>query len=129
MEMDNGVKAVYEGSSLAAGTINRWHQEYYRVECEKGSVVVDRGDRIVRVYTRDKNGKQVIEEMPPVADLKSGHHRILTDFLHWLDGGAEPETVLGNNIHSAMMVFAAIKSAEENAQQYIQKKACPDFKS
>lgn len=117
MEMDNGVKAVYEGTSLAAGTINRWHQEYYRVECEKGSVVVDRGDRIVRVYTRDESGAQVIQEVAPVADLKSGHHHILTEFLTWLDGGQAPETVLSENIQSAAMVFAAIKSAEENKWQ------------
>ncbi|MBH1980182.1 Gfo/Idh/MocA family oxidoreductase [Candidatus Saccharibacteria bacterium] len=117
MEMDNGVKAIYEGSSLAAGTINRWHQEYYRVECEKGSVVVDRGDRIVRVYTRDEDGKQTIEEIPPVSELASGHHQILTEFLRWLDGGLAPETVLDDNIRSAVMVFAAIKSAEENKQQ------------
>lgn len=119
MEMENGVKAVYEESSLAAGYLNQWHQEYYRVECEKGSAVVDRGDRIVRVYTRGKSGKQIIEEMPTFLALPTGHHQILNDFLDWLDGGEMPETALENNIHSALMVFAAVASKEKNCPQML----------
>lgn len=119
MEMTNRIKAVYEGNSLAAGYINRWHQEYYRVECEKGSVEVDRGDRIVRVYTRNKVGKQTVEEMLPVPALPSGHHKILNDFLDWLDGGEVPETALENNIHSALMVFAAITAKEKDQPQLL----------
>jgi len=121
LEMTNGVKAIYEGSSLAAGFMNRWHQEYYRVECEKGSAVIDRGDRIVRVYTRGKSGKQIMEEIPLIPAHPSGHHKILTDFLEWLDGGSAPETQIKDNIQSALMTFAAIDSKKSNEQKFVQK--------
>ena len=117
MEMENGIKAVYEGSSNAARFINRWHQEYYRVECEKGSVVVDRGDRIVRVYSRSRNGTQQIEEIISLPALKTGHHLILNKFLEWLDGGSAPETNIDDNIKSALVVFAAAKASKSGRPQ------------
>lgn len=119
LEMENGVKAVYEGSSNAAGFINRWHQEYYRVECEKGSVVVDRGDRIVRVYTRSGEGTQQIAEEIALPALKSGHHHILNKFLEWIDGGPAPETNIEDNINSALVVFAAAEASKSGSPQEI----------
>ena len=117
LEMENGVKAVYEGSSNAAGYINRWHQEYYRVECEKGSVVVDRGDRIVRVYTKSKGGTLQTEEITSLPALKSGHHYILNNFLKWLDDGPTPETNLEDNIKSSLVVFAAAEASKSGKPQ------------
>lgn len=119
MEMENGVKAVYEGSSNAAGFINRWHQEYYRVECEKGSVVVDRGDRIVRVYTRSENGTPQMEEAIALPALKTGHHLILNKFLEWLDGGPAPETNIEDNVNSALVVFAAAEASKTGKPQEV----------
>lgn len=119
MEMENGVKAVYEGSSNAAGFINRWHQEYYRVECEKGSIVVDRGDRIVRVYTRSNDGTpQIVEEIALPA-LRSGHHHILNKFLEWIKGGPAPETNIEDNVNSALVVFAAAEASKTGKPQEI----------
>lgn len=124
LEMENGVKAIYEGSSNEAGSINRWHQEYYRVECEKGSVTVNR-DKTVRVYARDDKGITNIKIMPILPSLPSGHHKILRDFIDWVDGGKPPETEFKDNIQSASMVFAAIdankKSKKINVQEYIPK--------
>ena len=125
LEMTNGVKAIYEENTLAAGCISPWHQEYYRVECEKGSVVVNGGDHAVRVYTRSKFGRKIIKEIPPVPTLPTGHHQILSDFLAWLDGGEIPETALEKNIHSALMVFAAITAKEKNQPQLL-KDYLPD---
>lgn len=119
LEMENGIKAVYEGSSNAAGFINRWHQEYYRVECEKGSVVVDKGDRIVRVYKRLNDGTQQIEEEIALPALKSGHHHIINKFLEWLDGGNAPETNIEDNIKSSLVVFAAAAASKTGKPQEI----------
>lgn len=119
MVMENGVKAIYEGNSNEAGNINRWHQEYYRVECEKGSVVVNR-DKTVRIYRRD-NANALIVTIPPILSAPpSGHHKIVRDFLTWLDGGAIPETHIGDNIQSAMMVFAAIDANKSGLSKKIQ---------
>lgn len=111
MQMENGVKAFYEGNSLEAGRINPWFHEQYRVECERGAVAVDR-DQVVRVFRRDKNGRQTVEELPARAAPLTGHYAILTDFLNWLDGGKPAETRLSDNVHSAAMLFAAIGAIE-----------------
>jgi predicted dehydrogenase len=109
MSLENGVKAIYEGSSNEAGNINRWHQEYYRVECEKGSITVNR-DKTVRVYSRNEGGVLTIKIPPILPATISGHHKILRDFIDWIDGGIKPETNIDDNIQSAIMVFAAIDS-------------------
>ncbi len=112
MQMSNGVKALYEGASSAAGITNRWHQELYRAECEKGSVIVD-NDRTVRLFRRSKTGQLITEELPLAEAPPTGHHRILDDFLNWLDGGDPPETGLQDNIKSSAMVFAAIDASAQ----------------
>ena len=111
MQMENGVKAVYEGNSLEAGRINPWFHEGYRVECEKGAAVLD-SDQVVRVYQRDTQGNETVEEIPSINVNRAGHHVIMTDFLDWLDGGDPPETQLSDNAHSAAMLFAAIAAIE-----------------
>jgi predicted dehydrogenase len=112
LQMENGVKAVYEGNQLAAGQLNTWFRELYRVECEKGSAVVDR-DQTVRVYRRNEDGRQIVEEVPPVELSISGHQAIVQDFLNWLDGGPPTETRLEDNIHSVAMVYAAMAATTE----------------
>lgn len=74
LTMKNGVKAIYEGNSNEAGNINRWHQEYYRVECENGSITVNR-DKTVRIYTRDNNGITTVKILPILSAPPSGHHK------------------------------------------------------
>ncbi len=107
MQMENSVKAVYEGSSLAAGTLNNWFHEYYRAECEHGAVKID-NDQMVRIYRRSKSGEHNVEEVRNVDISLSGHHAIMEDFLIWLDGGKPVVTLLKDNMKSAAMVFAAI---------------------
>jgi len=107
MQMENGVKAVYEGNSLEAGQLNHWFHEAYRVECEKGAIGVDR-DQVVRIHRRDDEGNEHSEVVTPVAPPQTGHNTIVSEFLDWLDGGEPPETQLADNIHSAALLFAAI---------------------
>lgn len=109
MQMENGVKASYEGNSLEAGQTNSWFHEHYRVQCEKGSVTVGR-DQAVRIFRRGSRGQQVSEEVPPVRVTLTGHHAIMAGYLDWLDGGEPVETQVTDNIHSAAMVFAALDS-------------------
>lgn len=107
LEMENGVRAVYEGNSLEAGQLNHWFHEAYRVECERGAVSVDR-EQQVRVHRRDAEGNEHSEVVAPLTPATTGHNTIVMDFLEWLDGGAPPETQLSDNIHSAALLFAAI---------------------
>lgn len=118
MEMENGVKAVYEGNSLGAGQINPWFHESYRVECENGAVAVGR-DQVVRIHRRDDDGRQITEEVATLSVPLVGHYAIVTDFLDWLDGGEPPATQLSDNIHSAAMLFAAIGVIEDGGTKKV----------
>lgn len=121
MEMENGVRAQYEGSCLAAGWQNSWHQEYYRLEGEEGALVLDR-DNVVRLMTHAPGQGLKMEELPLVREEWEGHQAILDQFLTWLEGGPAPETRLGENIKSAAMLFAAIDASATNQTVEVTKK-------
>jgi len=112
MRMANDVRASYEGSCNAAGTQNDWHHEYYRAECEGGAVVVD-ADQIVRIHEHAPDRGVRTHEVPAIRPRFAGHEYIFKAWLDWLDGGPPPETVLDDNIHSAAMMFAAIRASTE----------------
>lgn len=112
-KMNNGVHASYEGTGTAAGTQNIWHEEYYRVECEHGAVVVDR-DLVVRVHQFGGGRGLRTEEIPPVSVPYQEHVAVIDQFLTWLDGGAAPEATIDDNIKSVAMVFAAIEASATN---------------
>jgi predicted dehydrogenase len=110
-EMRNGMMCSYEGSCLAAGRQNAWHQEHYRVECEDGAVSVG-ADQVVRVVRHTGEGRVRTDEVAPVRPEYEGHLRIIHDTLAWFHGGPAPETQLADNIRSAAMLFAAIEASE-----------------
>ena len=107
VEMQNGVRSIYEGSCLAAGAQNGWHGEYYRVECEHGVVSVG-ADQRVRVERHKGRGLLSIDEVPMEAPSIEGHQSIIEAFVDWIEGGDPPETTLDDNIKSAAMLFGAI---------------------
>jgi predicted dehydrogenase len=109
MKMTGGAFAHYEGNNLATGKPNSWHSEYYRVECEGGAAVLDR-DHVVRVETRGAHNALTVREVPTMQPEWEGHTAIGAQFLDWLESGPEPATALADNIKSAAMVFAAIRS-------------------
>ncbi len=119
MQMANGVRASYEGSCNAAGTQNSWYHEFYRAECEGGAVAVDR-DQVVRVYEHDVRRGLRTRELPPARPRFASHEYLFNAWLDWLDGGEEPETVLADNIHSAAMLFGAIRASAGNQSVDVQ---------
>lgn len=118
MEMANGIKTQYETSYIAAGVQNDWHREYYRVDCEKGSVVVDR-DNTVRVVEHLAMGRTKVTEVEAVPSGYKGNHEedghlsMLDQFLTWLDGGPTPQTEIADNLRTAALCFAAAEASQE----------------
>ena len=110
MQLTNGTFAQYEGTGLAGGWQNSWHNEYYRVECEGGAVVVDR-DQIVRIYEHKRGRGLRVEEVPPVPVEHAGHTAVIGQFLDWLAGGPTPPTHLDDNLQSTAMLFGAIEAS------------------
>jgi predicted dehydrogenase len=105
--MDNGTQAMYEGNLSGAGHQNTWHHEYYRAECELGSLSLGADD----VLMLEKAGKPV-KRIPINETQFYGHQQIISDFLDWLDGGKAPETVFDDNLKSMAMVFAAVEAGK-----------------
>ena len=114
MEFANGVHASYEGSCTAAASLNGWHGELYRVECEHGAVSIG-GDRVVRIERRVDRGRVEIAEITRGGGFLDGHKAIIQQCLDWLDGGAPPATRIDDNIKSAAMVFAAIEASKRRS--------------
>jgi len=110
MLMSNDTRASYEGNATAAGEQNDWRHEYYRVECEHGSVTVD-SDQCVRIARHTRANGLVTEEVPAPSPRHEGHAWIVSEFLDWLDGGPRAATALDDNLRSAAMIFAAMESA------------------
>jgi predicted dehydrogenase len=110
MTMTNGVRASYEGNGTAAAEQNSWYQEYYRAECEGGSVAIGR-DQIVRIHRFKRGSGLVTQEVPTVRPEWEGHNHQIDEFLKWLDGGPTPETVLDDNLKSNAMLFGAIEAS------------------
>ncbi len=111
MRMNNGSFAQYEGSNIASGKTNSWHEEYYRVECEGGAAVLD-SDCKVRIEERDGHATKVREIEEENLEW-SGHQAIICQFLDWLDSGSTPVTVLSDNIRSNALMFGAIEASTQ----------------
>jgi predicted dehydrogenase len=110
LQLTNGTRATYEGNATAAGEQNSWRHEYYRAECEDGSVTVGL-DQTVRIHRHTRGRGLVTEEIPAPPQPNEGHAWIVAEFLDWLDGGPVPATTLDDNMRTAATIFGAIESA------------------
>ncbi len=107
IEFTNGVLGTYEASLLEAGRENRWHHEYYRLDCARGSIEFDGWQ--VRVL----QGKTVVNvEITGDPSARGGHLEIVEQYVRWRAGGPVAETALVDNLRSVAMVMAAVKSIE-----------------
>ena len=109
IEMENGVRASYEGSKTNASTISPWEEEYWRVECRDGTLELDR--RRLRLLRGGAKEIPPVEELP-LDDGTAWLNPLLAErFVRWLDGGPAPETRIEDSIHDTALTMAAIESA------------------
>jgi len=59
IEMENGVHAIYEGIQENATRLNTWQDEYFRGECEFGTVVMDH-QKVNVLRSTDLQSEEVI---------------------------------------------------------------------
>ena len=118
MEMENGVKAMYEGAMTNATTLNNWCDEYFRAECEKATLKLDHRKLCV---LSDLDGERNVLDLP----LEQQEYWLATwiteMFLDWLGGGPEPPNSIDDNIQCAAMLYAAIESAHSGEIIDVQK--------
>ena len=105
MTMANGTRAFYEGAKSNAKTLNGWGNEYFRVECEGGTVVLDH--RRVQVLTEGEEAREV----PLLQQPKWANAWLIEKFVKWLDGGEPMETNVQDNLQSVALIFSAIQSS------------------
>lgn len=108
LEMENGVRAMYEGAMTNATFLNNWLDDYFRAECEGGTLELDH--RKLRILS-DLEGERKIRELP-LCDQEFWLDTWITKmFIEWLRGGPPPPNSIDDNIQCAAMLYAAIESS------------------
>lgn len=123
LEMENGNKVFYEGAKSNATTLNGWCNDYWRAECDKATLELDR--RRLCVITTRQSGENSIQEKPLEEQPVWMNSWLAELFVNWLNGGPEPPNSVADNIQCAGLLFAAIESAHTGrivqVQDYLQK--------
>lgn len=118
MDMLSGVKCFYEGAKTTAAALNCWSEEYFRAECEFGTLILDR--RRIHLLRAASEPEEV-----PLATRPSWMNAWLAEqFIDWLDGGPPMVTRVEENIQASALVFAAIESSRRGqpieVQEYLE---------
>jgi predicted dehydrogenase len=109
VEMENGVRASYEGSKTNASTISPWEEEYWRVECRDATLELDR--RRLRLLRGAAKEVPAVEEIPLDEGPAWLNPLLAEQFVRWLDGGPAVATRIEDSIHDTALTMAAIESA------------------
>ena len=125
MQLENGVRALYEGAKTNAVGLNGWGREYLRAECELATLIMDHRE-IERFdhdgearSTRARHGEGAA--VPLLEQRKWRDAWLVEQFVQWLDGGEPMETHVEANLQSVAMVFAAIESCRIDAPVDVQE--------
>jgi predicted dehydrogenase len=123
MDMMNGSRAMYEGAKANACTYNGWGHEYFRAECENGTLELDQ--RWLRVLRDGGWGRPLAEDLRLAEQPVWRNEWIAEMFCDWLDGGDPPACHLDDEIQCHALLFAAIESAHTHqpvdVQAYLKK--------
>lgn len=117
--MENGVKAVYEGAKCNSTTMNGWAQEYFRAECELGTLEMNH--REVTVQSHLGFPEPTYSKIPLKKQNSWTHRWIAEMFIEWVNGGDAPPSTLEDNIQCTALLFAAIKSVHTGEVVDVQK--------
>jgi len=124
IEMENGVRCFYEGAKANASTMNGWTNEYFRVECEDGTAILD--SRKIQLLKGGAWERPSVEDIPMLEQPVWTNPWLAEQFVDWINGGEAPENTLEDNIQCAALTFAAIESAHTgqviDVQKYLKDK-------
>ncbi|HEY3281503.1 MAG TPA: Gfo/Idh/MocA family oxidoreductase [Armatimonadota bacterium] len=109
LEMENGVHCFYEGAKANASTMNGWTNEYFRAECENGTLELDR--RWLRVLRGDGGERPLAQDLPLLQQPVWMNQWLAELFVDWLQGGPQPPNHLDDNLQCCALLFAAVESA------------------
>ena len=124
MQLENGVRAIYEGAKTNAVGLNGWGREYLRAECERATLIMDHGG--IERFDHEGEARSVGvrhgegEAVPLLEQRKWSDAWLVEKFVRWLDGGEPMETHVEANLQSVAMVFAAIESCRTGGPVEVQ---------
>jgi predicted dehydrogenase len=108
IEMENGVRAFFEGSKSNATQLNGWGNDYFRAECEHATLELDHRKITVR---SDLGFPHPLHSEIPLIQQKAWTHPWLIElFVNWLQGGEAPPNSLDDNIQCTALQYAGIES-------------------
>ena len=125
LHFENGRRAFYEGALTNAVKLNGWSQEYFRVECERATLVLSQ--RRVERFTYNPTATHTLgtegkgEEVPLLERPYWSHQWLIEQFITWLNGGPAMETAVNRNLESLAIVFGAIQSSRTGQPVAVQE--------
>lgn len=123
IEMENGVKAFYEGAKANASTMNGWTNEYFRAECCDGTLELD--GRWLRILKGGPWERPLQTDMSLLKQSVWMNPWLAEQFINWLNGAPAPQNTLEDNIQCAALTFAAVESAHTgqvvDVQEYLRR--------
>ncbi|TVR50693.1 MAG: gfo/Idh/MocA family oxidoreductase [Puniceicoccaceae bacterium] len=117
MTMDNGARAVLEGSWTLRAVTHSWRNEYIRADGSEGSLLLDhRRIQILRGREESESGLAVREVWPEQVGLTSTD-LLLERFVDWVEERCDQHpTDLEDNLQCMALLFAALASAERRTE-------------
>lgn len=108
LEMENGVRAFFEGSKSNATTLNGWGNDYFRAECEYGTLELDHQKLVVKSELGDPYPK--LAEISLLERSSWSHQWLMELFIQWVHGGEAPPNRIEDSIQTTALQYAAIES-------------------
>jgi predicted dehydrogenase len=123
MVFENGVRGTYEGTCAHSVGLNFFYNEYFRIDCENGSVVMNHRD--IEVFTRQPFWRQQTREgkgqkIQLLVQPKWINNWLVEAFAKWREGGPALDTEVQQNLQSSALVFGAIESKQKGAPVRVQ---------
>ncbi len=124
IEMENGVRCLYEGAKANATTLNGWGGDYLRAECEDATLELD--NRWLRVLRSGAAPRPLVTDLALREQPLWMNAWLAEMFCRWVNGEtAGHPTCLEDNIQCAALLFAAVESAHTGAvvdvQEYLRR--------
>ena len=123
LEMENGVHAQLEECFANAHSMDGWSDEYFRAECDYGTIIADH--RQITVKNDLGWPYPSYSEYPLIEQDYWDHALVIHDFVKWLDGGPVPTTCLEDSVQNCALTYATVESAKTgqpvNVQEYLKK--------
>ena len=115
MQVDSGVRVLYEGAKTNAVGLNCWGQEYVRAECEGATLILSHGqiERFAYDPSRQSPNQREGEGacVPLYEQPKWANTWLVEQFVRWLDGGDPMETNVEDNLQSVALIMSAVESS------------------